>query len=206
MNNLSRLTIVCVCVLSIGTISAVKQNKVKADLAVNTTSQSVEIKTASIKSNVVIVVPDRTPATKSATKSKNSTGTTSSKSNNNNLDLGRGGSARTDVVSFALQFVGRPYVWGASGPNAFDCSGFTAYVYSKFGVHLDHYTVSQYNTGQAVSRGNLVPGDLVFFNTYQPIGHVGIYIGGGQYVHAASSRTGVIVSELGSYAGARRVK
>lgn len=202
MNNLSRLTIVCVCVLSIGTISAVKQNKVKADLAVNTTSQSVEMKTASIKSKVVIVVPDRTPAPKA----KSVTVTSSSKNTNTNVDLGRGGSARTDVVSFALQFVGRPYVWGASGPNAFDCSGFTAYVYSKFGVHLDHYTVSQYNTGQAVSRGNLVPGDLVFFNTYQPIGHVGIYIGGGQYVHAASSRTGVIVSELGSYAGARRVK
>jgi peptidoglycan DL-endopeptidase CwlO len=202
MNILSRLTIVCVCVISIGAFSTVKQNSVKADLAVNTTQQSVELKTASIKSKVVIVIPNRTPASKI----QNGTMTSSSNSKNNNLNLGRGGSARTDVVSFALQFVGRPYVWGASGPYAFDCSGFTAYVYSKFGVYLPHYTVSQYNSGQPVSRGNLVPGDLVFFNTYQPIGHVGIYIGGGQYVHAASSRTGVIVSELGSYAGARRVK
>ncbi len=105
--------------------------------------------------------------------------------------------------------MGRPYVYGASGPKAFDCSGFTAYVYSNFGVSLPHYTVSQMQVGQGVDKGNLQQGDLVFFNTAGYVSHVGIYIGGGQFIHASSGSGKITVSSLSDsyyesrYVGAR---
>lgn len=96
------------------------------------------------------------------------------------------------------------------GPNAFDCSGFTSYVYRHFGVSLPRTASSQFSVGSAVSRNNLAPGDLVFFNTVGYLGHVGLYIGGGDFIHAASSGR-VKISSLSEgyyrtrYAGARRV-
>ena len=98
------------------------------------------------------------------------------------------------VASFALQFVGNPYVWGGSSlTNGTDCSGFTMAVYSNFGVSLPHYDTSQRNYGVAVgSLAEAAPGDLVCYN-----GHVGIYIGGGQIVHASNPRDGIKVSNAG---------
>ncbi|MBV1817213.1 C40 family peptidase [Bacteroidales bacterium MSK.15.36] len=107
--------------------------------------------------------------------------------------------------------MGKPYVWGASGPSSFDCSGFTSYVYKNFGIYLDHYTGSQYSVGKPVNKSELVPGDLVFFNTTGNISHVGIYTGGGQFIHASSGSGKVTVSNLSGsyyvsrYAGARRM-
>jgi len=115
------------------------------------------------------------------------------------------------VVAYAFKFIGTPYVYGADGPSSFDCSGLTQYVYKNFGVNLDHYTGSQFRSGVAVSKTQLLPGDLVFFNTVAPIGHVGIYIGGGEFIHAPSSGKTVTISSLNDsyyakrYAGARRV-
>lgn len=98
------------------------------------------------------------------------------------------------VANFALQFVGNPYVWGGSSlTNGTDCSGFTMAVYSNFGVSLPHYDASQRNYGVAVgSLAEAAPGDLVCYN-----GHVGIYIGGGQIVHASNPRDGIKVSNAG---------
>jgi cell wall-associated NlpC family hydrolase len=92
------------------------------------------------------------------------------------------------LVNFALQFVGTPYVWGGARPGAFDCSGYTMYVYGQFGLSLPHSAAGQYSQryGSFISRDNLQPGDLVFFaNTYKRgISHVGVYVGGGQVVQA----------------------
>jgi len=97
---------------------------------------------------------------------------------------------RSGIVSIALKYLGRPYVWAASGPRSFDCSGFTRFVYAQVGVSLPHSSRMQINYGARVSRANLKPGDLLFF--YSPIHHVAIYLGNGKMVHAP--HTGDVVS------------
>lgn len=103
------------------------------------------------------------------------------------------------IVNVAMRYLGYPYVWGGSSPGGFDCSGFTSYVVSSaIGVSLSHLVGGQIGAGAAVSPDDMAPGDLVFFvNTYQPgLSHVGIYIGGGQFIHAGSERTGVVISSI----------
>lgn len=117
------------------------------------------------------------------------------------------------VVDEAMKHVGKAYVYGASGPNAFDCSGFTSYVFRQLGYTLNRVAADQMKNGVAVERANLQPGDIVLFNNRGTsyIGHVGIYIGNNKMVHASTSSTGVIVTDLNSgyyaerYAGARRI-
>ena len=117
----------------------------------------------------------------------------------------------SSVVDYAKQFIGSRYVYGGSSPSGFDCSGFTSYVYKQFGVSLNRTAAGQYSNGVAVSRSELAPGDLVMFGK-SGINHVGIYIGGGQIVHAANSSRGVTIDTINSgyynnnYVGARRVK
>ena len=110
------------------------------------------------------------------------------------------------VVPIALQYLGIPYVWGGSSPSTgFDCSGFTSYVFAQVGVYLPHHAASQYSMGTPVPYDQLAAGDLVFFSG---LGHVGIYIGGGQFVHAPHTGDVVRISSLaghGSYVGARRL-
>jgi len=110
------------------------------------------------------------------------------------------------VVSYAKQFLGTPYVYGGNGPSSFDCSGFTKYVYSHFGYTLNRTATGQLSNGSSVSKSQLQPGDLVFFNngrTSKPVSHVGIYIGGGQFIHASTNRYVVQIDNLASgyYAG-----
>ncbi|ABK61532.1 MULTISPECIES: C40 family peptidase [Clostridium] len=110
------------------------------------------------------------------------------------------------IVSYAYNFLGVPYKWAANGPNSFDCSGFTCYVYAHFGIGLPRTSGSQSGTGSYVSRNSLQPGDLVFFGS--PVHHVGIYVGGGCYIHAPRTGDVVKVSSLSGrsdYACARRV-
>ena len=116
------------------------------------------------------------------------------------------------IVSAALQYVGYPYVYGTAGPETFDCSGFTSYIYKQFGVTLNRSSKDQVNNGVAVSKSNLQQGDLVFFSTngVYPT-HVGIYIGDGNIVHASTAKDGVKISSLNTsyyttnYFAARRI-
>lgn len=111
--------------------------------------------------------------------------------------------ARSQVVSIAKRYLGARYVWGAQGPNTFDCSGFTMYVYKQVGVQLPRVSRDQIHAGQRVSRGDLQPGDLVFFGN--PIHHVGIYVGGGLMIHSPRTGDVVKISPLHSdYVGASR--
>ena len=104
------------------------------------------------------------------------------------------------MVAYAKQFLGTPYVYGGNGPNSFDCSGFTKYVYAHFGVTLNRTATDQLANGASVSKSQLQPGDLVFFkaNTTKPVSHVGIYIGGGQMIHCATYGVGVIIGPVQS--------
>jgi cell wall-associated NlpC family hydrolase len=104
------------------------------------------------------------------------------------------------IVAIAYRYVGYPYRYGGSSPRGFDCSGFSSYVYSSAGISIGRTAAAQYNSGAHISRGNLQPGDLVFFaNTYQRgISHAGIYVGNGKFINAANESTGVIVSSLNS--------
>lgn len=104
-----------------------------------------------------------------------------------------------EIADYALQFVGYPYVYGGSSPKGFDCSGFTSYVYKQFGYSLNRTASGQLDNGYAVSMGELQPGDLVIFKkggSSKPASHVGLYIGNNQFVHASTSRVGVIVSGM----------
>ncbi|GAA3158213.1 C40 family peptidase [Blastococcus jejuensis] len=117
-----------------------------------------------------------------------------------------GSQAAQVAVDTAMAQRGKPYVWAASGPRSFDCSGLTAFAYAAAGVRLPHSSRMQAGMGQSVSRAELQPGDLVFF--YSPVSHVGIYIGNGQMVHAPTSGDVVKVASIdamGGYAGARRI-
>lgn len=94
----------------------------------------------------------------------------------------------SEIVSIAQQYLGTPYVYGGSSPSGFDCSGFTMYVFAQVGIKLPHGATSQLSYGTEVSRSDLQPGDLVFFQDYGAVAsHVGIYIGGDQFIHASSS-------------------
>jgi cell wall-associated NlpC family hydrolase len=110
------------------------------------------------------------------------------------------------AVDTAMAQRGKPYVWAASGPGSYDCSGLMAYAYAAAGISLPHSSAMQSRMGQAVSRDELRPGDLVFF--YSPVSHVGMYIGNGQMVHAPTSGDVVKVANIdsmGHFAGARRI-
>lgn len=105
-------------------------------------------------------------------------------------------SRRTQIVNYALQFVGNPYVWGGTSlTRGADCSGFTMKVMEHFGISLPHYSGSQSKMGRAVSSSEMRPGDLIFYaNSSGTVNHVAMYIGNGQIVHAASRRSGIKIS------------
>ena len=110
------------------------------------------------------------------------------------------------IVAYAKQYLGCPYVYGAAGSSSFDCSGFTMYVYKHFGYELSNSATAQSKKGTYVAKEDLMPGDLVFFLDYETmdgIGHCGIYVGDGNFIHASSgSGYCVKISTLtsGSYA------
>jgi peptidoglycan DL-endopeptidase CwlO len=111
------------------------------------------------------------------------------------------------VVGIAMRYLGTPYVWGGASPGGFDCSGFVLYVFAQIGVGLPHNAAAQYGYGTPVSQGALQPGDLVFFDG---LGHVGIYVGGGSFIHAPHTGDVVKISSMtgwyaSTYVGARRL-
>jgi cell wall-associated NlpC family hydrolase len=103
-----------------------------------------------------------------------------------------------EVADLAEQYVGSPYRWGGASPSGFDCTGFVMWVYSQFGVAMPHNEAGELASGERVGTDDLQPGDvLVFANTYRRgLSHAGIYVGNGQFVHAADERHGVMVSSL----------
>lgn len=110
-----------------------------------------------------------------------------------------GSSLGQQIVAYAKQYLGVPYVWGGNGPYSFDCSGFTKYVYSHFGYSINRTASAQLKNGVSVSRSELQAGDLVFFyngKVSTPVSHVGIYIGNGDFIHASSNSYTVEISSL----------
>ncbi|MFR5264518.1 C40 family peptidase [Clostridium sp.] len=135
--------------------------------------------------------------------------TSSSNTSNNSSNTGKA----AQVIAEARKHLGKKYVWGATGPNTFDCSGLMVYCFKKVGVSLPRTTWEQIKKGSNVSKSNLKDGDLVFFNTdgSGTASHVGLYIGGGNMIHAPNSKTVVKIESINSsyyskrYLGARRV-
>ncbi|KUO21600.1 C40 family peptidase [Streptomyces dysideae] len=140
--------------------------------------------------------------------SRSSTGARDGLSTSGNLTSGSvqaPNSRAAAAVSYAYSKLGSPYVWGATGPDAFDCSGLTQAAFREAGISLPRTTYSQIDAGRRVSRSELLPGDLVFF--YSGISHVGIYVGNGQMVHAPNPTAPVRVAPISEmpFAGATRV-
>ena len=116
------------------------------------------------------------------------------------------------LVSYSYQFLGTRYKYGGTTTSGFDCSGYVRHIYKKFGVNLDRTSLGMFGQGQSVAKKDLQVGDLVFFKTTAAkVGHVGIYIGNGNFIHSSTSK-GVIISKLNDpyywgnlYVGAKRV-
>ncbi|MCY6960218.1 C40 family peptidase [Clostridium brassicae] len=139
--------------------------------------------------------------------SSSSSGNSNSSSNNQGTGTPPASSSGSAIVSYAYGFQGCRYVWGATGPNTFDCSGFTQYVFAHFGIRIPRVSRDQAEVGAYVSKGSLQPGDLVFFGKGS-IHHVGIYVGNGCYIHAPKTGDVVKISSLAGrsdYSHARRV-
>ena len=166
----------------------------KADTTL-TPNKGITLKTSELKTTKVIKAPS------------DGQGTSDSADATSRGSVSKG----TQVVNYAYKFLGKPYVYGAAGPNSFDCSGLTQYVYSKIGVDLSRTTYTQVGEGTKVNRRDLKPGDLVFFNTEGSTSHVGIYVGNGEFIHAPRTGKPVMVSSLSDgyysqrYATARRI-
>ena len=125
-------------------------------------------------------------------------GSTSNSGSNNSVSA-----SASSVIAYAKTLLGKPYVWGAQGPNSFDCSGFTYYVFkNKAGIILPRTSSAQSKYGTYVSRNNLRAGDLVFFDTNGAnngqVSHVGLYIGNGQMIHASYSQKKIVIDNFNS--------
>ena len=117
------------------------------------------------------------------------------------------GAGHPEAATIAARYLGVPYRWGGASPSGFDCSGLVMYVFAQIGVGLPHSSYAQYGMGAPVSLSQLQPGDLVFFSGAS---HMGIYIGGGQFIHAPHTGDHVKISSLSgwyasTFAGGRRI-
>lgn len=180
---------------AITTALATKRGYTTAQTAKASTSQ-----TAATQKTTV------TQAAKTAATTSTASAATTAKATTTKQASSRG----AEAVRLSKTYLGVDYVYGGASAKGFDCSGFTMYIMNKNGVSLPHGATAQYAYGTAVKKADLQAGDLVFFKTTDaPIGHVGIYIGNNQFIHASSAKYGVIISNLGTYGGkyvgARRV-
>lgn len=196
-----RFSVVSITALSLIISAAIgMENKtVKADTTI--VAEESQAQSETIQSKKILVVPTKTP-----------------KINLKGKNLSRGDASalqsagNNSVVAIAASKIGSPYVWGAEGPNSFDCSGLVYYVFGRLGVTVPRTASDQYysSVGIKVSKGNLKPGDTVYFNTYGGVSHVGIYIGNGRFIHSPSTGYTVTIANLSEgyyaerYVGAKR--
>ena len=138
--------------------------------------------------------------------------TTTANVNEGTDTASQGNATGSEIVAYAKKYLGYKYVYGGSTPSGFDCSGFTSYVFKHFGYSLSRTSSAQASNGKAISKSELKAGDIICFarsSGSKTVGHVGIYIGGGQFIHAANSRKGVIISNVDGagfyYVCARRI-
>lgn len=151
---------------------------------------------------------EKTEVTTRSTTQDRTTTEKSDKKEESAVNSAESSSKGEEIVAYAKKFLGCRYVYGGSGPNTFDCSGFTMYVYKHFGYSLAHTATVQATVGKYVAKSNLQPGDLIIFNDSDnvSIGHVGMYVGGGNFIHASSGSGKIIISSLsGAYYKARYV-
>ncbi len=150
----------------------------------------------------------KTESNSSTTSAVNTTSKSTTTNNTNTTESTTSSKSGSSVVSYAKQFLGCKYVYGGTSPSGFDCSGFTQYVYKHFGVNLNRTAAAQYSNGKSVT--SLQAGDLVMFGK-SGINHVGIYIGGNTFIHAANKSQGVRTDSMSTgyyktnYVGARRI-
>ena len=184
---------------AIDQLTSIRDNQIKSEIVKQEISDSIYYGT--IKLEEIIEAEEAKEAEEAA---KAAAQQQISSPNRGEITSGTASSASGNaIVSYAYNFIGTPYVYGATGPDAFDCSGFTSYVYANAaGINITRTTYSQMGVGTPVSYDQLQPGDLVF--TYGG-DHVGIYVGGGQYIHAPQPGDSVKVSNITSFYSARRV-
>ena len=190
-------------------------SKYLSDKKVDVTSRSEQISRSSTETTEEATV--ETTSSNSSEQSKESSEKTEGKTTSsqaNSSSTSSSGATGSSIVEYAKKYLGYKYVSGGSSPETgFDCSGFTSYVYKHFGISISRTSGAQPSNGTAVSKSNLQAGDLVIFNnkSNSSVGHVGIYIGGNTFIHAGSSRTGVITTSLSDsyyskrYVTARRI-
>ena len=181
---------------AIDQLTSIRDNQIKSEIVKQEISDSIYYGT--IKLEEIIEAEEAEEAAKAAAQQQISS------PNRGEITSGTASSASGNaIVSYAYNFIGTPYVYGATGPDTFDCSGFTSYVYANAaGINITRTTYSQMGVGTPVSYDQLQPGDLVF--TYGG-DHVGIYVGGGQYIHAPQPGDSVKVGNITSFYCARRV-
>lgn len=165
-------------------LSSTKQSSSRS-MTTSRTDNSDEVTTSESQSTGTAT--DNTSNSKVETTSSD---TSSSATSSTNASSSKG----SEIVSYAMSFIGKPYKYGGSSPSGFDCSGFTSYVYKQYGITLNRTAASQAQNGTKVSRSDLQLGDLIMFCS--PINHVGIYIGGGKIVHAANPSRGVTTDTI----------
>lgn len=184
---------------AIDQLTSIRDNQIKSEIVKQEISDSIYYGT--IKLEEIIEAEEAEEAEEAA---KAAAQQQISSPNRGEITSGTASSASGNaIVSYAYNFIGTPYVYGATGPDTFDCSGFTSYVYANAaGINITRTTYSQMGVGTPVSYDELQPGDLVF--TYGG-DHVGIYVGGGQYIHAPQPGDSVKVGNITSFYCARRV-
>ena len=187
---------------AIDQLTSIRDNQIKSEIVKQEISDSIYYGT--IKLEEIIEAEEAKEAEEAAKAAKAAAQQQISSPNRGEITSGTASSASGNaIVSYAYNFIGTPYVYGATGPDTFDCSGFTSYVYANAaGINITRTTYSQMGVGTPVSYDELQPGDLVF--TYGG-DHVGIYVGGGQYIHAPQPGDSVKVGNITSFYCARRV-
>mgnify|MGYP004466473253 CR=1 FL=1 len=178
--------------------AAAKKAAADAKKTVTTATKSSTTSSSSATDASLVSSSSSSATKKSTASSKNSSSSNNATSTQKETTIDSSASASySSVIAAAMSQRGKSYVWGTAGPSTYDCSGLTMWAFAKVGISLPHSSVAQSQMGTRVSVSELQPGDLVFFGS--PVHHVGIYIGGGQFVHAPKAGDVVKVTSISAY-------